>query len=1238
MKNRILYSVLALLLTLCGFRSFGTHIIGGELYYTQLDSATYEITLKVYRDCYNGIPWFDVPARIKIFDENGVFLQIHYMYDYTYSELDPYLDSLCIVIPPDVCVQEAIYIDTLSLPFIPGGYQMSYTRCCRNSTILNIIGPDTTGITIHAVMPEMLIDSIRYDSVQFQIIDTITMDTLLVDTIIVRDTVYQFNGSPRFNNFPPILICVGEQLIFDHAATDPDGDSIAYSLCEPFHGGNIPNIFGVSPIEAPPYNSVVWNAPYNSSDPLGGIPLSIDANGELTGTPNTVGQFVVGVCASEYRDGVFLSVNRRDFQFNVAPCLPVPTAAIPANMLVCADSNNTASFEIESVMNALTFNWNFGDLTTLSDTSNLQIPSYTYPDTGYYDIQLIVNEGYTCEDTGSAQVYVQPGVEASFTYQNACFPEGIVLQSTAFVHGGVLSGVEWLLEPGVTSTNSSEIYTFSQYGTYPVSHVATNSYGCSDTVTYYVQQYEKPIANFVADTVCEGNVTSLYSTSQAFVSFIYLYEWEFGDGNTAFGSSTSNQYINSGVYSVTLTTENNVTCRDTIVKDVVVVDVPQANFVSTIGCVGDLTTLYDISISQLAITNWTWWSDSIQEGSIDQNATFYFTAPGTFDMQLSVENGFGCADSITQLIDVYYDPIADFTYTNVCFGDTNLFQEQSSVQNSIISTYQWSFGSNGSSPSPNPLFAFPQAGEHQVMLVVTSLDGCIDTTTQTVNAYYIPEPDFITDAVCLNDTVYFSDSSTVENGTITDWIWEFDNGLGSTEANPNTVYSSDGLYTISLVVTSNQGCSYFVVKTIEVFELPEAIFSYQNVCEGETVDLIDQSVSSDNIVDWTWYVAGLDSSVQHITNYQFGSFGSYPVQLSIETDNGCFDSVTNVIQVFANPTADFVAESDCSSDLAEFTDNSSVSQDLIISWNWDFGDGTSETNQNTTHIFPGYGDYTVQLIVETNNGCIDTITQEVYNLEPANAGFTLADDKGCEPLETSISASPINSDMQYEWGFSNGISSSDPEVELLFEDPGVYGMQLVVTNLEGCSDSVVIGTMFTVYENPESNFEYLPEEASIYGPGFQFGNLSQAPAWSFQWIFGDGEYSTEVSPWHEYQDTGMYEVTLISQTIYGCTDTMMVPVRVNGNFFVYYIPNTFTDNDNFLNDVFNGSGIGIEDYHMYIYDRWGELIFETDDKSRGWNGTRNGIKVQVGTYIYLIEIHDVLGEDHKFLGHVNLVR
>ncbi|MBL4653339.1 MAG: PKD domain-containing protein [Flavobacteriales bacterium] len=1244
MKKQFLYLSFAFALSLFAYKVNATHIIGGELYYDQINDSTYAVTLKVYRDCYNGVPWFDTPARIKIFDENGTFLKIHYIYNYTYSQLDPYLDSLCIVIPPDVCVQEAIYTDIIYLPHIQGGYQMSYTRCCRNSTILNIIGPDTTGITIHTIIPETQIDSILFDTIQIELItidsiqvDSIVMDTVLIDSYIV-DTLFELNSNPRFNNFPPILICVDMPLIFDHAATDPDGDSIVYSMCEPLHGGNIPNVFGVTPIEAPPYNEVVWNPPYNDQDPLGGIPLSIDSNGELTGTPNTVGQFVVGVCATEYRDGVVLSVNRRDFQFNVLPCLPVPTAAIPANMLVCADSNNAVSFEIETILNAITFNWDFGDTTTVADTSSLQIPSYTYPDTGYYDIRLIVNEGYTCEDTGYATVYVQPGVEASFDYKNKCFPEGIQLDGAVVVHGGTLLGIEWLLESGISSTDTSLIYSFSEYGTYPVSFIAANNYGCADTVTQYVQQYESPIANFVVDTACFGDTTFVYSTSQSISSTIVQYAWQFGDGNTAFSANSINQYSSAGDYSVTLVVTNALSCLDTAIKNVTILESPQANFISTIGCVGDPTLLYDATSSQFPIISWLWLNDTNQIGITDQDAVFYFADTGVYNVQLYVENSFGCVDSISKLIDVFYDPIADFTYTNVCFGDTNYFQNQSTIQGSTIVGYQWLFDSNGSSPSPNPIFPFSQEGEHEVRLVVTSSDGCVDTSIQSVYVYYIPEADFSTQVVCLNDTVFFSDSSAVTGGVIDDWTWNFGNGQFSSFENPNTVYDTEGIYAVSLVVVTNQGCSASTSQTLDLFQLPQALFSYQNVCEGKTVDLIDQSISTDSIIFWNWGFSGINSSEQNLPNYQFNNYGSYPVQLIVETSNGCLDTAYNVIQIYPNPIANFTDDSDCYSDVSDFIDYSTLPQGAIDSWSWNFGDGTSSTDQNNTHTFPAYGSYTVQLIVETNNGCIDTVSQIISNLEPPTASYLATDMEGCTPLEITVSAVPISSNMQYQWEFSNGIISSDSVVNLVFEDPSTYGMTFYVTNVEGCTDTVDVTAMFTVYETPESSFEYSPDEASVYEPYFQFENLTEFPASSFQWLFGDDTKSAEYSPWHEYSDTGTYDVTLISSTTFGCADTLTIPVHINGNFFVYYIPNTFTPHRNSLNNIFNGKGIGVADYHMYIYNRWGELIFETTNKDQGWDGTLNGVNLQIGTYVYVIEIMDVLEKEHRYIGHVNLVR
>ncbi len=407
------------------------------------------------------------------------------------------------------------------------------------------------------------------------------------------------------------------------------------------------------------------------------------------------------------------------------------------------------------------------------------------------------------------------------------------MQSTAFAQGGVLTGVEWLLEPGITSLNVTETYAFNQSGVYPISHVATNSYGCRDTVTQFVQQYEKPMANFSADTTCFGSSTSFISTSQYTSSNIYIHSWNFGDGNSAFGSGVNHQYLGTGTYAVSLSVENGLGCKDTIVKDAIVADVPQASYASVLGCVGDPTTLFDNSTGASPIVEWEWWSDSIQEGSMDQNATFYFTGPGNFDMKLKVTNVFGCADSITQNLDVYYDPIADFSFTEVCYQDTNQFFDQSTVQASSISAYQWLFDGFGSSIAANPFFVFPQAAVHEVSLVVSSVEGCVDTATSMVTVFDRPVADFSTTPVCLNDTILFSDSSTVSAGFIANWNWDFDNGQSSSNQDPTTVYTAPGTYTINLLVESDEGCFGYVSQDVEIVALPIAQFDFENGVKGK---------------------------------------------------------------------------------------------------------------------------------------------------------------------------------------------------------------------------------------------------------------------------------------------------------------------------------------------------------------------------------------------------------------------
>jgi len=209
-QSYCLLSIVYCLLLILPYSSRATHIIGGAITYELIDTNNYiyKVTIKVYLDCYSGQAPFDNPLCLSVFNGANNFLR---------SEMVPFpgSDTLSVTdvndtclweIPDDVCVEEAIYVQNVTLPPGTGGYHLSYQRCCRNNSILNLVNPGGQGATYTAFIPDI--------------------------------SVAQYNSNPAFNNFPPILVCVDAPLEFDHSATDIDGDSLVYELCTPYHGGS----------------------------------------------------------------------------------------------------------------------------------------------------------------------------------------------------------------------------------------------------------------------------------------------------------------------------------------------------------------------------------------------------------------------------------------------------------------------------------------------------------------------------------------------------------------------------------------------------------------------------------------------------------------------------------------------------------------------------------------------------------------------------------------------------------------------------------------------------------------------------------------------------------------------------------------------------------------------------------------------------------------------------------------
>jgi len=269
---------------------------------------------------------------------------------------------------------------------------------------------------------------------------------------------------------------------------------------------------------------------------------------------------------------------------------------------------------------------------------------------------------------------------------------------------------------------------------------------------------------------------------------------------------------------------------------------------------------------------------------------------------------------------------------------------------------------------------------------------------------------------------------------------------------------------------------------------------------------------------------------------------------------------------------------------------------------------------NVNHSYGMSGDFNVTLTATSDQGCIDSVT-EVVTVSSVTADFTADHFSGCSPHCIEFSdLSTTNSGVinQWEWSFSDGSTYSiqDPSscfVSLNNNTPdSLYDAQLVVYNNLGCKDSLLMPGAITVYDVPGVDFTYTPEEISSINPTVTFQNLSDAGD-VFTWQFGEEFFTNEFSPTHTFDGIGFIEVTLVSSTFASCSDTASQFIRINPEETIY-VPNSFTPDEDGLNDLFfpviNGAIVDFYDFKMY--DRYGHVIFETEDHLEKWNGQFEG--------------------------------
>lgn len=792
----------------------------------------------------------------------------------------------------------------------------------------------------------------------------------------------------------------------------------------------------------------------------------------------------------------------------------------------------------------LSYSWAFGDGNSSTDIN----PTHTYLASGTYNVTLTATSNNGCTHDTIITVTVNDQPTADFTIVDNEVCDGDLVSFTNFSVVAANGKYTWDFGDGNTSLMLTPTHTYAGPGVYTVTLTAEDTVtGCSAVATGTVTVFDEPVADFTAGTVCQGTATQFVNNSSIGTGTLNFI-WNFDDGTTSTDPNPSHTYLASGSYDVTLTATSNTGCNDSSVVTVTVDVEPTAAFTIVDASVCDGDSVYFTNGSSSATDQVYTWDFGDGNTTTDTDPTYLYGAPGTYSVFLAVTDSVtGCTDTAFATVTIFDEPVAAFSATTVCNGTATQFTNGSTIGTGTLS-YAWDFADGNSSTDINPLHTYAAAGTYDVVLLVTSNNGCTDsdTVTVTVNAQPISSFTVANSQVCQGDTMFFSSTSTV-SGTDILYTWDFGDGGTSDTTDVGYLYAAAGTYDVFLAVTDTlSGCTDTSWTTVTVFYEPTAGFTATTVCQGDATQFTNTSNIGVGTLSYSWNFDDGTSSTDINPTHTYAAAGTYNVILIVTSDNGCTDGFSIPVTVNPEPVSDFSAVDAtlCDGDVFEFT-NSSTYAGSTIMFTWNFGDGTTSNDTSTTHLYSGPGIYTVWLAVtDTATGCTDTssISVEVYH-EPV-AGWTAND--AC--INTSVAFTNTTTlgvgTLSYSWDFGDGNGSTDINPTHTYDTAGIMTITLAVVTDNGCTDT--FSNTIVIYPKPVADFS---AGAACFGFATDFTNLTTIAfgTSTYSWDFGDGVTDTATNPSHTYVSLGIYTVTLTATSNAGCTDSYSATVQVNPN-------------------------------------------------------------------------------------------
>lgn len=672
---------------------------------------------------------------------------------------------------------------------------------------------------------------------------------------------------------------------------------------------------------------------------------------------------------------------------------------------------------------------------------------------------------------------------------------------------------------------------------------------CQSSYTNAVEVHVSPVSHggIVSgqQEVCASNNSGTLVLSD-YTGTIMKWQYSFDYGTTWNDTANVNHTLNFSNLNQTTTYRAVVqsgACATAYseICTIVVHPTPDVGFTYDTVCYSHATNFVNnSSISAGSIVSYSW-DFGNGDGNSSTNPVYIYPSHGMFTVKLVAVSNHSCIDSIGAVVPVYPSPVVGFYAANKCHSDTVFCINNSFAPNGGALDYEWNFGDGSMSDVENPNHLFPAAGNYSVGLIVTQVEsGCRDSVKHNIEIYPRAIPNFITQNQCDGTPLSFNNTTYIEYGSVLSF-WAFGDGSFADEQNPGHLYNSHGEYIVILTATTNRGCVDTIAKTISVHPQPTANFSFEDVCFTDTMYFVDNSNLPQGNLYYHWNFGNSDNSNEASPTYYYQAPGTYSVTLSVNTDSACQSSISKLVNVYALPNVNFVANNECLYNEVNF-ENLSVIQQGSLEYVWDFGDGNNSNEAEPQHLYNSAGTFMVKLIATVNNMCADSVSKQivVYPIpEPMFSAENVCDGEMSYFFdESSIESGSI---ANYSWDFGDGTNSVQQNPVKQYLNPGTYQVVLNVESYFSCQHTY--SSFVTVDYMPVANFS-VSDVCDGIPINPQNQSLIQAGNMFYQWNFGDMEISIVPNPNHIYNTHGIYRLVLQVQSENGCTDSLARYVQV----------------------------------------------------------------------------------------------